>query len=144
MPRRPQPELDPARFMQRVEDRIDQSFKVMLDELEKVKIEVRKGNLETTALKSYVADVERQVTETRAFIQTNEQNKAHIVVEVAETLASKADVAPKRVWQTRLGKTVVISTGFVAVIAAFNSLPKFVRGVDEVARSVWVWFLHHG
>lgn len=139
-PRRPPAAaINTDRLMKRVEERIDQSFARMLDELEKVKIEVRAGNMETEVLKRFVADVERQVIETRAYVQITDNAKAHAV----EQVALKADATPKKVWKTKLALITGYSAAFVAVVAFFNNLPKFVRGASEIAVELYGFIVRH-
>lgn len=143
-PRRSPPAAVSAdRLMKRVEERIDQSFARMLDELEKVKIEVRAGNMETEVLKRFVADVERQVIETRAYVQISEREGVKNAEAEAVAAATAAHAAPKRVWRTWLGLITAGSAAFVAIVAFFNNLPKFVRGAAEIAVSLYGYVVRH-
>ncbi len=140
-PRRSAPPIDTERFMKRVEERIDLAFGRLLDEIEAVKMEVRKGNQETDILKHYVADVERQVIESRDYAQISARATAGAAIETASVLVEKTEAIAKKTWQTRLGLITTVSAAFVALVAIFNNLPKFVRGTSEIAVHVYSYIV---
>ena len=156
-PRRPVAELDAERFMKRVEDRIDQSFTLILEELEKIKLDVRKGNMQSELQGARLADLEMQVIETREQMQKNKrQNEATqatvagsalstatALADTTRATASALAASPGEVWKTRFGRVTAISAAFVAVVAIFSNLPKFARGTAEVVSSAWHYLVTH-
>lgn len=151
MPRQPSRSFNTERFMQRVEDRITRSFDVISDELGKLAVEVRKGNLSTELLEHRMSDLEVQIIETREQMQRNKQARerdaevvATAAVGAAQLVVHNAKDAPKKVWKTPTGRITAMSAVIVAIVAIGNNLPKLVRGADEVTRGVWTWLLHHG
>lgn len=136
-PRRPDAHLDPERLMKRVEDRIDQALDALLREIGTIKLEVRKGNMETELLTRRMTDLENQVIETRSHIQISEREGVNTAKAVAAEAASAAHAAPKKVWRTWIGLITAGSAAFVAIVAFFNNLPRFVRGAADVSVSLF-------
>lgn len=139
--RRQGPHLDTERFMKRVEERIDLAFGRLLDEIEAVKIEVRAGNHKTEVLKRYVADVEQQVIESRAYAQVRERITADANIDIATNLVKKTEAVAKRTWKTKFGMITTVSAAFVAMVTFFLNLPKFVRGTSDVLVSVYTYLI---
>lgn len=142
-PRRPSSQIDTERFMKRVESRIDQAFDIVLQELAKVQMEVRKGNLDTELMSQRVTDLERQVIETRQHMQVSDRGAKEAAEGVAAKVVTAAEKAPRSVWKTRAGMITVGSAAFVGIVAFFNNLPKFVRGASEMAVSLYAYIVRH-
>lgn len=142
-PRRPPAALDAERFMKRVEDRIDARFDALLGVVADLKVDVLKGNMEQEFLTRRLSDVEREVLETREHIHLSERQGAEKAEAVAQRAETVAQATPWKVWKTRLGLITAGSAAFVAVVAFFNNLPKFVRGASEFVVALYSFIVRH-
>jgi t-SNARE complex subunit (syntaxin) len=133
--------------MARVEDKIDQAFDSLLKEIGEIKLDVRKGNMAREQMSQRLTDLEMQVIESRQHLQVTERagvQAAQVIADTAvDTAKAVAKSAPRNVWRTKLGMVTAGSAAFVAVVAFFTNLPKFVRGSSELAVALYSFIVHH-
>jgi hypothetical protein len=150
--RRPPQSVDAERLMKRVEGRIDAAFDAMLKALGEVQqqigateFEVRKGNQAREQMAQRLSDLEMQVIETRSHLQISDREGLKRAEEVAgrvqEAAVSVAAKAPKDVWRTKIAKFVAGCVGFVAVVAAINNLPRFVRESSHIVVGIYDYII---
>jgi hypothetical protein len=125
----------------------EQILAAILPEITALKLAVMKGNMEQGFLAARLSDVELQINQARDHAQVSEregvaaaQAVAATAVDTAKTLAKSA---PRNVWKTKLGLITAGSAAFVAVVAFFNNLPKFVRGASEIAIELYSFVVRH-
>jgi hypothetical protein len=145
-PRRPPPTVDFERFMQRLDGRFDEmliEIGEMRARVDATQYDVRKGTMERELLARRLSDLELQVIETRSHLQVTHREDASIAEAAAASAAEVAAATPKSVWRTKLGLVTATSAAFVAVVAFFNNLPRFVRGASEFAVSLYGFIVRH-
>lgn len=149
-PRRPTPSVDFDRFMKRLDGKFDEvltEIGEMRAKVDATQYDVRKGNMERELLARRLADLEMQVIETRNHLQLTDRQGASVAKAVAEkaaeTAAEVAATTPRSVWRTKLGLVTASSAAFVAIVAFFNNVPRFVRGASEFAVSLYSFIVKH-
>ncbi len=136
-PRRPTSNLDAERFMKRIEEKLDARLDLVLTKIGDLQTDILRGNMSTELLTRRVTDIENQVLETRSHMQISERLGARAIISVAEAATLNADSTPKKVWKTKLGMVTAGSAAFVAMVAFFSNVPKFVRGASVVIVNVY-------
>lgn len=145
--RRPSPSVDVERLAHRLESKIDETLGALLPEITALKVAVLRGQMTQEVFAQRLTDLEMQVIESRQHLQVSERAGVKAAQDIADTAVDTAKAvaktAPRNVWKTKLGLITAGSAAFVAVVAFFNNLPKFVRGAAEIAVGVFQYVVRH-
>lgn len=129
MVRRPTGEAETS--LQRIARRAEEDrqhnragFEAILDGIEELRTEVRRGAQNTGLLEQRFNALEFQVNLTRDEVQRSTNTSRPSQVASAKTAISDAARSP-------MGKLVIGATGFVAIVSALNNTPDAVRAAER-------------
>jgi len=105
-------------------DRIEGALDQIIRDLESIQSDVRRLEHGSTTLTNRIADVERQIIDTRDEVQKRARNQAPSQI-------ASAKIAIKDTVKSPWGRAVAFCIALAALAAGMESVPKLLRGIEN-------------